>query len=230
MQLLIKDVKMVRGIMLLSPASVVVKGHAVEELEEHAETTVEASLRARLGYVRRIIRSRTWNQRVSDYLNAALNLFKTLLLATHRTTILLPNNNNSKRPLPSSGILQPTTTSLRTLANDQIRNPAFLPLALPLPNLVLLNPATLVPPTRTPHPPSPLFPPPSPLCPPPSPAQPPPRVLPPPPPRLPTSTISTKTSSNSTRMRSASYRSLSGRVGRGGRWTIWTGWTGWISS
>lgn len=50
-QLLIHSVRVVRGILLLTPACVIVKGHAVQEFEEEAEATLEAALRARLACV-----------------------------------------------------------------------------------------------------------------------------------------------------------------------------------
>ena len=40
---------MSKGILLLDPGCVTIKGHAVEEFEDHAAALLEASLKNRLG-------------------------------------------------------------------------------------------------------------------------------------------------------------------------------------
>lgn len=50
-QLLVQGVRIVNGILLLSPSCVTIKGHSIEELVEVAQVDFEQGLRARLGYV-----------------------------------------------------------------------------------------------------------------------------------------------------------------------------------
>lgn len=50
-QILVQNVKCARGMLLLSPTSVIIKGHGVAEMEEDAAMLLEESLKRRLGYV-----------------------------------------------------------------------------------------------------------------------------------------------------------------------------------
>lgn len=51
MQLLLQGVRQVKGMLILDPKCCVIKGHAVEEFEEHAEGLLEQGWRERLGSV-----------------------------------------------------------------------------------------------------------------------------------------------------------------------------------
>lgn len=48
MQLLIHSVQVMRNVLLLTPASVIMKGNSVEEMEREAELDLEDTLRRRL--------------------------------------------------------------------------------------------------------------------------------------------------------------------------------------